>query len=58
MEYVRSQYRLKKSVSDWLKREADQNNRSKNGELNALLERMMNEQREGDLRNGNSAGRN
>lgn len=38
MEYVRSQYRLQKHLDKWLKEEATKNNRSKNGQLNSLLE--------------------
>jgi len=39
MDYVRSQYRLREPLDKWLKGQAEKNNRSKNGELNAILER-------------------
>jgi len=39
MDYVRSQYRLRGPLDKWLKGQAEKNNRSKNGELNAILER-------------------
>lgn len=40
MKYIRSQYRIKKELDDWLKQRAEKNSRSKNGELNQIIERM------------------
>lgn len=41
MNHVRQQFRLKKPVDDWLKQRAEASHRSKNGELNALLEQIQ-----------------
>lgn len=38
--YVRSQYRLRKELDEWLSRQSQKNHRSKNGELNEIIERM------------------
>ena len=37
MNYVRSQYRIVRELSDWLKVRAKKHNRSRNGELNQIL---------------------
>ncbi|MEY8246878.1 MAG: hypothetical protein RPT11_00710 [Bermanella sp.] len=38
MTVVRSQYRIKQALSDWLSERARKNNRTKNGELISILE--------------------
>lgn len=40
MQYVRSQYRIREELDEWLKRRAEKNNRSKNGELNEIIEKI------------------
>lgn len=40
MEVTRSQYRIPKEISDWLKKRAQRNKRSMNGEMVSILEKM------------------
>ena len=41
MKYKRSQYRILSPLDEWLKQQASKNNRSKNGELNAIIANAM-----------------
>lgn len=40
MKYIRSQYRIRQELDEWLKKRSERNNRSKNGELNEIIERV------------------